>query len=405
MNKEVQKISEFEYNYYAASGEYATNLETVIESHKHLANKTIAGEDCGLEFIKELLLQDWGRNFVHIYPKGVQEFFKSTYLSDFFKENIQKLLKISTNNKIFIQNKFEKVLGQQTRVDENDLISILTYISNYSDEYKNKHYSTYYYITAIIKRKTSIRLLKRKTYIELLKFIQLFYDNHKQDFTIDQQDKKIFEIINQEQDFNDMSENDINTINLFIKKYNHNNINGKFQNITNYFETYLYKLDGEGVIGFLKNHTAKANLINQLLLTSGLSDRADFYIKNEVNNADLNEKNLLCIFKKLYILDPEYANNYLVMVKNIDILSPNNFINEFKRFGKNNFCYLHNESNNVLKNFNNDYDNYIILNSQKKYNSLQSEKMKNSFFNTIKKIANEENTKYEKVKLLTKEDI
>jgi len=149
--------------------------------------------------------------------------------------------------------------------------------------------------------------------------------------------KEIADILNSDKDINQMSEENIKTIYEAILKYYHINRKSPKPNISSEFLTYLYKLNGDGISLFLKNNIDGENIARQILLTSGLNDRASYYSGRGVMYCDLNEKNLVAIFEKLLKLDISYAVEFVEMVRKMETLGATEFINSFIDFANKGF--------------------------------------------------------------------
>lgn len=155
-------------------------------------------------------------------------------------------------------------------------------------------------------------------------------------------------LLNGDNDINQMNENEIKLLNDAINEYYDNGGRTEKPNLSGYFLTYLYKLDGIGVASYIKNNIDGEDIARHILLTSGLNDRASFYSGRGVMSCDLSEDNLTEIFNKLLKLDSNYALCFIDMVCDMKTLGATEFINSFIRFGRNKFKYeksINNESN------------------------------------------------------------
>ena len=177
--------------------------------------------------------------------------------------------------------------------------------------------------------------------------------------------------LNSDKLINDMSEEELksicSSINVFYK-----NSEQKTVNIAGSIMSFLYKLNGKGVMAYIKNNVSNDSLAEDILRTSGLCDRASYYPRRGVNRGDLNEGNLVAIFRKLLKIDQNYAIEFVEMVKQMETLGATEFINSFKKFAKNGF---------KLDNFKVDDDNISL--SDRAYQISASEKMKDEFISRI----------------------
>lgn len=221
-------------------------------------------------------------------------------------------------------------------------------------------------------------------------------------------------ILNSSKTINEMDENEINYIFFCLKiyvadnnkyKYKYKSIMGKKIYYT--FQQLLYKLNGEGVLSFIKNSIGSRGLAVQLLKTSGLSDRASYYSGRGVNDGDLNENNLVSIFNKLLKLDIAYATNFVEMVHKMKTLGATEFITTFINFAINGFK----TESLIIEDSNISFDGFYgpardtvafisILSSMSRgnnqdYQIMASEQMKNSFMSRIRPILQSINPDYD----------
>lgn len=152
---------------------------------------------------------------------------------------------------------------------------------------------------------------------------------------------EVKDAINSDKLFNDMSEEELSVICSAVQNF-YKKIEQRPVNIASSIMLYLYKLDGEGVISFIKNNVDRRELASHILRTCGLNDRASYYSGRGVNHSDLSEKNLIAIFKKLLKLDKNYAIEFVKMIKQMKTLGATEFINSFMNFATNDF-----KSNNL----------------------------------------------------------
>ena len=177
-------------------------------------------------------------------------------------------------------------------------------------------------------------------------------------------------------------------------------------NIAGSIMSFLYKLNGKGVVSFIKNNVNNQDLASHILLTSGLNDRASYYSGRGVNYGDLNEKNLIAIFGKLLKLDQSYATEFVEMVKQMKTLGATEFINSFMNFADSGFKleHLKNEDSNIsldgLYGQAGDTVAFISISSTMSrgndmdYQISVSEGMKHSFISRIRPILIEMNSKF-----------
>ncbi len=214
--------------------------------------------------------------------------------------------------------------------------------------------------------------------------------------------EEVLNIVNSDKSFNEMSEEEIKIIYSALEEFNEKKQMENTKPYTyiytafNEFEPYIYKLNGSGVKLFIKNDINKKELAEKILNTSGILPRASYYSGRGVNRGDLNEKNLVEIFKKLLVLDIEYAKEYVKMVDQMKTLGASEFIDSFIAFGENNFSTENYETSNNNVSLNGVYgkarDNVafisIFLTMQRgndsHYQDYMTKEIKENFLLTIK---------------------
>lgn len=226
-------------------------------------------------------------------------------------------------------------------------------------------------------------------------------------------------ILNSDKDINDMTEDEIKIITDSIEEYY--KINGKSpkSNISSRFTHYLYKLDGKGIISYIKNNIHPSELARQILLTSGLNPRASYYSGRGVNYGDLSDKNLVEIYRKLLKIDKNYAINFTNLVDNMRTLGATEFIESFINFGYSNFEY---QDPSIITNSNVSLDglegnaSYLVgaislfehSRRNENYQISESEQMKAAFFYKInyinEKLLNNEEITEKDLEILDKYD-
>lgn len=154
----------------------------------------------------------------------------------------------------------------------------------------------------------------------------------------DSLNSRVLRILDGNKMINQMNEEEIRDIYFSLRKYCLKSGNMDVR-LLNDFMAYLYKLDGNGVVSFIKNNVSNRELASQILLTSGLVDCASYYAGRGVNLGDLNEENLVAIFKKLWVIDRYYAVNFKKMVSEMKTLGATEFINSFNNLAINDFRY------------------------------------------------------------------
>lgn len=148
---------------------------------------------------------------------------------------------------------------------------------------------------------------------------------------------KVLNVLNGDKKINDMSEEEISLIYFAIEEFYTKLPRKEKVSAANYLMSLLYKLNGPGVVSFIKNNVNNEALASHILRTSGLNDRASYYSGRGVNYGDLSDKNLVAIFSKLLKLDIDYSTNFVEMVRQMKTLGATEFINSFMNFAANGF--------------------------------------------------------------------
>ncbi len=170
------------------------------------------------------------------------------------------------------------------------------------------------------------------------KYLSDYFKNSIKELLLDEDlSDEVLSILNSDKVVNDMSEAEILLIHSAIKDFYHKSTNYEKDNVANYFMSFLYKLNGKGVVSYIKNNVNNNDLASHILTTSGLNDRASYYSGRGVNYGDLSDKNLEEMFRKLLKIDLDYAMNFIDMVRQMKTLGATEFINSFMSFASNDF--------------------------------------------------------------------
>ena len=160
-------------------------------------------------------------------------------------------------------------------------------------------------------------------------------------------DDDVLNILNSDKLINDMSAEEISKIYSLIRNY-YKKSEQKTANVARSIMSFLYKLNGKGVISFIKNNVNNLDIARNILQTSGLSARASFYSGRGVNYGDLNEEHLTAIFVKLLKLDQSYAIEFAKMVEQMETVGATEFISSFMDFAAIGF-----KSNHIINEYSN----------------------------------------------------
>lgn len=218
---------------------------------------------------------------------------------------------------------------------------------------------------------------------------------------------KVLNVLNSDKEINNMSEEEISLIYSAIKEFYTKSPRTEKVSAANYLMSLLYKLNGPGVVSFIKNNVNNRDLASHILVTSGLNDRASYYSGRGVNYGDLSEDNLVAIFSKLLKVDVDYATSFVEMVRQMKTLGATEFINSFMSFAANSFKVesLNMENSNVslagVYGEARDVVAFISIFSSmsrgndQDYQIRASEQMKNSFMSRIRPVLQSINPDYD----------
>lgn len=149
--------------------------------------------------------------------------------------------------------------------------------------------------------------------------------------------KELVELLNSEKQINDFSKEEIKEIIELFKtisnslsdeaKYDY----GKFYYI---FDEYLFALDGNGPIEYIKEKYGK-DLPIAMLERSNVVSRASYYSGYGVDNSLLGDRHLFSLYKKFVKYYPDKAAEFVKMVMSISKLTPTEFITNYLSFVRN----------------------------------------------------------------------
>lgn len=144
--------------------------------------------------------------------------------------------------------------------------------------------------------------------------------------------------------FNDM------TCDEFEQVFNGLGAKIKYNYVPLLFTRYFFTINGDGAKEFITTKLDKEYVARQLIRTSGMTDRSEYYAGLGVRYCDLSDKNLTSIYKKLLKLNKEHAKEFFIMVNSMKTLGATEFIDSFIRFGENGFKTkdLTTSSNNII---------------------------------------------------------
>ena len=280
---EIISISDFENLVLIACEE--NDVDSLIKLHKKLINSRIKIDehsqntyDGAIYFINKIFQRNSEKRSLFYYSNSENEFIKSSYLSNYFKICIKKLLEESPN-------------------------------------------------------------------------------------------ERLNNILNSDQDINEMEEEEIKLIKDSIDAFYFNSDCKGVANIAILFMTYLYKLDGKGVTSYIKHNIPANDVAYKIMFDSGINPNAKYYSGRGVTLSDLNSDILNEVFNQLFILDKEFALDFVRMVNDMKTLGATEFIEEFYLLTENKFKQFNN-SNASLREFN--HGNQLIISFATTMSKMQS---------------------------------
>lgn len=100
---------------------------------------------------------------------------------------------------------------------------------------------------------------------------------------------------------------------------------------------YLACLDGQGPKEFISNYFDNIKLGNYIIYNSGLAYATALTDGKKVDKKNLNEYNLLSMYKKVLKFRPDASKEFVKLVNNTKNMNAAAFISNFKEFAENDF--------------------------------------------------------------------
>ena len=152
----------------------------------------------------------------------------------------------------------------------------------------------------------------------------------KLEFENNEEYKKYLLVLDQDKNINDMSEEEITCIYRLIDASKDNYLKWSI-------DSYLYRLDGEGVREYVKNNLCNRGFVDHLLISTGINPRSSYYSGCGVSPSNLNSDQIAAIFRKIFKLDQTYAKEYVRLVLHLQTLGATEFIDNLNYFATNGF--------------------------------------------------------------------
>ncbi len=152
--------------------------------------------------------------------------------------------------------------------------------------------------------------------------------------------KQLCELMNSEKSFNDFSKEELSLIfDSLLRKYNTTSnvdIKNKCNDIDCILSDYLFILDGEGPIDYIKERYNE-ELPRIIIEKSGLISSPTYYSGYGIDTSLLGDEHLFSIYKKIVKYYPDKSDEFVNMVNNINYLTPTEFLTNYSLFVQNIF--------------------------------------------------------------------
>lgn len=149
---------------------------------------------------------------------------------------------------------------------------------------------------------------------------------------------QLCELMNSEKSINDFSKEELSLIfDSLLRKYNTTSnvdIKNKCNDIDCILRDYIFILDGEGSIDYIKERY-KDELPSIIIEKSGMIASPTYYSGYGIDRSLLGENHLFSIYKKYDKYYPDKTDEFVNMVNSIDYLTPTEFITNYLLFVQN----------------------------------------------------------------------
>ncbi len=144
----------------------------------------------------------------------------------------------------------------------------------------------------------------------------------------------IIQLLTSKKQISDFSKNEIKEIEKYLCKNEDNS--EKCKVLYELYEDYIFVIDGDGPIEYIKEKN-NYDLPNLLLDKSGIPSYPSYYSGYGVDRRYLNENHLFSIYKKFLKFYPDKADNFVELVRNINTLTPTEFVTNYLSFVRSGF--------------------------------------------------------------------
>ena len=100
---------------------------------------------------------------------------------------------------------------------------------------------------------------------------------------------------------------------------------------------YVFSLNGEGPVSYIKGLYTEEELANEFLTHSGMKADTSFYARRGMQRIDLNENHLLSIYRKFDKFMPEKRTELYNLIKQTPLLDAADFVANYFKFIRNGF--------------------------------------------------------------------
>lgn len=151
------------------------------------------------------------------------------------------------------------------------------------------------------------------------------------------------------------------------------------------FNKYMFILDGEGPVEFIKNNYNEKELAKEFLTNVGLVPTPTYYQDNRFDRIEFNEDHLIAIYKQFEKYMPDKKEAFVKLVRLNKVFSAKEFISNYSKFVEDNFsCKSLNltkdkkelKEESQWKNIVNDKNNEDIKNLFLKYVNKEKKELK-----------------------------
>ena len=331
----------------------------LIRQHKSLIEEDKRNSTSrAVSLVRGMLDEDYGRATPPSYKESDQEFLNSKYLSDYFKLSIKKM--ITEEIQIEGEDLLKKLIEERNILWNN----VLNSGESATDEEVRK----------LSKLGEKIQRIEQDEIVSVSRKLVTILEN----------------FIKSDRTTKEMTEEEIKAL-FEVKQYRIRTNS----NVVDDFYKYMFKIDSPNIANYIKNNIEPYYIASHILYTSGLYNRPAY--SSGVNYSYLSQEHLTLIFNKLYMVDKNYALEFVKMIKKLEVLDPNDFIRTFYALAKNNFKFAVEKGEE--KNISSDglYGKYrdalaCVIDINNRYYKREdldklvsySNNMKKSFYNRIK---------------------